>query len=73
LAALAQAWTVTTIAASLFVVAVAVAQVWDRAVFLQSLREAASRNPETAQPLDEPPDGGSVRGSFPRPDLGRLR
>jgi hypothetical protein len=51
--ALARAWTVTTIVTTLLLAALAIASVWDRAIFMQALREALSSEPQLAQPVDE--------------------
>ncbi len=50
--ALARAWMVTIIATALLCIALAVAQVWDRAIYMDGLRDALSRDPQMAQPLD---------------------
>jgi hypothetical protein len=42
--ALVAAWTTTMIATTLFVVALAISQVWDGAVFLQALERALTAN-----------------------------
>jgi hypothetical protein len=55
LAALARAWTVTTIATALFLVALAIAPIWDGAIFMQALRDALSGDPQLMQPLNEAP------------------
>jgi hypothetical protein len=48
---------VTTIATTLLFAAIAVAPIWDGAIFRQALREALSSDPELAQPIDEAPAG----------------
>jgi hypothetical protein len=53
LAALVRAWTVTTIAAALLLAALAVAPVWDGAIFMQALRDALGRDPQLMQPIDK--------------------
>jgi hypothetical protein len=53
LIALARAWTVTTIVTTLFFAALAVAAVWDRAIFMQAVREALSSDAQLTQPVDE--------------------
>jgi hypothetical protein len=55
LAALARAWTVTIIAAALLLSALAVAPMWDTAIFLQALRDALARDPQLMQPIEEIP------------------
>jgi hypothetical protein len=55
LAALGRAWTTTVFASALFVAALAVAQVWDGAVFRQALHDALSQDPQLAQPTDDFP------------------
>jgi hypothetical protein len=56
LGALARAWSVTTVALALLLGAVVLAPMWDRAVFLQALRQSLSSDPETALPLEAPVD-----------------
>ncbi len=51
--ALVRAWTVTTIAAALLLAALAVAPVWDGAIFMQALRDALGRDPQLMQPIDK--------------------
>jgi hypothetical protein len=63
LAALARAWTVTTIATVLFLVALAIAPVWDGAIFMQALRDALSGDPQLMQPIDEVPADAPARVS----------
>jgi hypothetical protein len=53
LTALVRAWMTTVFASVLFVAALAVSQVWDRAVFLHALRDALSDDPQLVQPIDE--------------------
>jgi hypothetical protein len=60
LAALARAWTVTTIATALFLVALAMTPVWDGAIFMHALRDALSGDPQLTQPLDEAPADSPV-------------
>jgi hypothetical protein len=55
LAALARAWLAATIAVVLLCGALALAPIWDRAIFLEALREALTTNPELLQPADEVP------------------
>jgi hypothetical protein len=57
LIALTRAWVVATIATALLVAALAIAPVWDRAIFTQALRDALSTGPEMAQPADSAPAG----------------
>lgn len=45
LAALARAWTVTTIATALLVAALAIAPFWDTAIYLRALRDTLSSGP----------------------------
>lgn len=68
LSALARAWSVTVIATSILLAALAVAPVWDSAIFLAALRDALSGDPQLTQPLDATPadiapgsDSGHVR------------
>jgi hypothetical protein len=49
LTALAQAWSVTTISVVALSAAVALAPMWDRAIFVKSLLEALNTNPEMLQ------------------------
>jgi hypothetical protein len=53
LIALARAWLVTTVACTLLLVALAIAPMWDRTIFMQALREALSTDPQLTQPADE--------------------
>jgi hypothetical protein len=53
LAVLARAWTVTTIATVLFVVALTIAPVWDGAIYMQGLRDSLSGDPQLTQLIDE--------------------
>ena len=55
LAALAQAWVVTTIAASLFVAALGVSQIWDTAIYLRALQDTLSGAGTLMQPIEEAP------------------
>lgn len=55
LAALVRAWTVTTIAVALLLAALAVAPMWDGAIFMQALRDGLGRDPQLMQPIDETP------------------
>jgi hypothetical protein len=66
LTALTRAWTVTTIAAALFLAALAVAPMWDSAIFLHALRDALGRDPQLAQPIDETPADAPVDRAIPR-------
>lgn len=49
LAALAQAWSVTTISVVMLSAAVSLAPMWDRAIFAKSLLEALNTDPEMLQ------------------------
>ncbi|MGH7062719.1 MAG: hypothetical protein ACREET_01430 [Stellaceae bacterium] len=60
LAALARAWTVTTIATALLVGALAVAPFWDTAIYLQALQDTLSSEPTLMPQTDEDP-GALVR------------
>jgi hypothetical protein len=40
--------------------------VWDRAIFMQALRDALSTDPETAQPADEAPPDPRPAPELPR-------
>lgn len=60
LAALARAWTVTTIATVLLVAALAIAPFWDTAIYLQALQDTLSSAPTLTLQTDEDP-GASVR------------
>ena len=51
LTTLAQAWSVTTAAVVLLSVAVSLAPMWDRAIFVKSLLEALTANPALLQGL----------------------
>ena len=53
LTALARAWTVTIIATTLLFAVLAIAPMWDGAIFRQALRDALRADPELAQPVDE--------------------
>jgi hypothetical protein len=66
LVALARAWTVTTIVAALLLAALAVAPMWDGAIFLQALRDALGRDPQLMQPIEETPAEaqGKPKSSF---------
>lgn len=66
IAALARAWIVAMIATTLLGVALAIAPLWDRAIFMQALRDALSTDPETAQPADEAPAGPRLAPELPR-------
>jgi hypothetical protein len=67
LAALAPAWTVTTIATALFLVALAIAPIWDGAIFVQALRDALSGDPQLMmQPIDEAPADTPADRESPR-------
>ncbi len=63
LAALARAWTVTTIATVVFLVTLAIAPIWDGAIFTQALRDALSGDPQLMQPVDEAPADDPARVS----------
>jgi hypothetical protein len=63
LAAIARAWLTTTGAVVLFCGVLALAPIWDRAIFSEALREALTTNPELPQPADEGPvDAAAVPG-----------
>jgi hypothetical protein len=66
LAALARAWTVTTIATVLFLVALAIAPVWDGAIYIQGLRDALSGDPQLMQPINEAPADAPAERKTPR-------
>jgi hypothetical protein len=66
LIALARAWTVTTIATALLSAALAVAPMWDNAIFMQGLRDALSSDPELPQMFDAGA-GASVGCGFSLP------
>jgi hypothetical protein len=66
LAALARAWMVTTIATVLFLVALAIAPVWDGAIYIQGLRDALSGDPQLMQPINEAPAGAPANRETPR-------
>lgn len=53
LIALARAWTVTTIATALLFVALAIAPLWDSAIFMQALRQSANNGPAVGQSAGE--------------------
>jgi hypothetical protein len=55
LAALARAWSVAMIAVILLGGALALAAIWNGAIFCEALHEALSTNPELPQPADEVP------------------
>ena len=65
LAALARAWTVTTIATALLVAALAVAPIWDGAIFLQGLHDSLTGDPQLTMPIDEDPADASAGRSIP--------
>ena len=44
LAALVQAWVTTTIAITLFVMAIALSRIWDSAIYLAGLGQALARD-----------------------------
>lgn len=56
LAALARAWSATTIAVILLSASVSLAPMWDRAIFLKSLLEALNTDPEMIQLAYQVPD-----------------
>ena len=61
-AALERAWLATALAAVLFCGALALAAVWDRAIFFEALHEALTTNPEWPQPSgDVPVDAEAAR------------
>ena len=63
LTALARAWQVTTIATALLLATLAIAPIWDRAIFMQALRDALSGDPQLTQPVDEAPANAAGRVS----------
>jgi hypothetical protein len=65
-AALARAWTVTTIATALFLVALAIAPIWEGAIFMQALRDALSGDPQLMQPINEAPADAPADRETPR-------
>jgi hypothetical protein len=63
LISMARAWLTATSAVVLFCGALALAPIWDRAIFSEALREALTTNPELPQPADEGPvDAPTVPG-----------
>jgi hypothetical protein len=54
LIALMRAWIVVMIATMLLAGALAIAPIWDRAVFMQALRDSLSTDMETAPFFDQP-------------------
>ena len=66
MAALARAWTVTTIATVLFFVALAIAPIWDGAIFKRALRDSLSGDPQLMQPLNEVPADAPADRETPR-------
>ncbi|MGH7211712.1 MAG: hypothetical protein ACREF1_09655 [Acetobacteraceae bacterium] len=64
--ALARAWAVTTIATSLLFAALAVAPMWDSAIYVQALRASLSGDPELMQPADEAVADAPVGRETPR-------
>lgn len=71
LAALERAWTVTVIATLLFLAALAVAPVWDGAIFMQGLRDALSGDPQLMLTIDEvPADAPADRETLRAPPEG---
>jgi hypothetical protein len=66
LAALVRAWTVTTIATVLFLVALAIAPVWDGAIFMQGLRDSLSGDTQLMQPINEAPADAPADRETPR-------
>jgi hypothetical protein len=56
LAALVRAWVVTTIATTLLLAALALAPMWDGAIFLHALRDTLGRDSQLAPPIDESAD-----------------
>jgi hypothetical protein len=69
LAALARAWLVTTIATVLLLAALAIAPIWDGAIFMQALRDALSGDPQLTQPIDEAPTEDPADRETPRHSL----
>jgi hypothetical protein len=65
LMALGRAWTTTVLASALFIGALAVAQVWDGAVFLRALHDALSRDPRLEQPIADVPVADPADGETP--------
>ena len=59
--ALARAWMVATIATAFLCVALAIAPVWDRSIYMDGLRDALSRDPQ----LTQPPDGTGTDNLHP--------
>ena len=57
--ALAWAWQVTTVALTLLLAALVLAPMWDRAIFMQALREALSRDAQLMQSLEAPADSSA--------------
>ena len=57
--ALARAWSVTTVALALLLAALVLAPMWDRAIFMQALREALSRDAQLMQSLEAPADSSA--------------
>ena len=57
--ALARAWSVTTVALALLLAALVLAPMWDRAIFMQVLREALSRDAQVMQSLEAPADSSA--------------
>jgi hypothetical protein len=57
--ALARAWQVTTVALTLLLAALVLAPMWDRAIFMQALREALSRDAQLMQSLQAPADSSA--------------
>lgn len=67
LTALVRAWTVTTIAVALLLAALAVAPMWDGAIFMQALRDGLGRDPQLMQPIDETSTDTQGRPKFSLP------
>jgi hypothetical protein len=55
LSALTRAWVVAVIATMLLAAALAVAPLWDRAVYMQALRDSLNTDPQMMQPVDMAP------------------
>jgi hypothetical protein len=60
LAALVQAWIVTTIATTLLFASLALAPMWDGAIFLHALRDALGQDSQLMQPIDETADDAPI-------------
>lgn len=67
LTALARAWAVTTISTALLSAAVAIAPMWDTAIFMQALDEAATSDPSFGRPADMVTTDALIGGGHPGP------